>query len=120
MLYVDQWSLDGFGPDAAPLLRLNMDLVVNTEESSLPDRALQILPNPATDKLTINISTQSEEEGLLIIADTSGRVINYQLIDIPDGQKEIDLNVSQYAQGQYMVQLVTKEGNLTKSFVVVK
>lgn len=120
MLYVDQWSLDGFGPDAAPLLRLNIDLVVNTDESSLPDRALQIFPNPATDKLTLNISTQSEKEGLLIIADTSGRVINYQMIEIADGQKEVELNVSQYAQGQYLVKLATKEGSLTKSFVVVK
>jgi hypothetical protein len=120
IVYVDQWSLEGFGPKNAALLRLNLDLVLQTDDEELPDGTLQLFPNPVRDKLNIQINASPREEALLITADTSGRVLNYQVLENIDPSNEHHLNVSGYAEGQYIVRLVTKNGSLTKSFVVVR
>ncbi len=120
IVFVDQWSLEGFGQKNAALLRLNLDLVLQTDDEELPDGALQLFPNPVRDKLNIQINTSSREEALLITADTSGRVLNYQVLENLDTANQLDLNVSGYSEGQYLIRLVTKNGSLTKFFVVVK
>ncbi|MBB6324468.1 hypothetical protein FHS59_000083 [Algoriphagus iocasae] len=71
--------------------------------------SLKIYPNPATDKLTIELSGD----------------INIHQIDIYNisGQKvqssaQIgELNISELKQGIYLINLKTSEGNMTSKFV---
>jgi hypothetical protein len=49
-----------------------------------------------------------------------GRVINFRILENFDTNQQLNLDVSGYAAGQYLVRLVTMNGSLTKSFVVVR
>lgn len=119
LVYVNQWSLEGFGPGNAAVLRMNIDIVLKTDEPQLADDAMRLFPNPVRDQLNIDLSFETPEKALLILADTSGRVMTYRSME-EVGQKQVQLDVSRYPAGQYIIRLVAKNGTKTMLFTVVK
>lgn len=83
--------------------------------------ALRPYPNPTTSNLNIDIELSNAREGRLTIYDVNGRMM-YQDIIQSNGQAIItkQIDVEQYAQGLYFVQLQTALGNIVKKVTVVK
>jgi hypothetical protein len=119
MVYVDQWSLEGFGPGEAAQLRLNIDIITADDEIPLPNNVLKLYPNPVRDQLNIDLSLKRPVEASVILADTSGRVMTYRTYQGAK-KEQLQFDTSRFPAGQYFVRLVTKNGTKTKLFTVVK
>jgi Ethanolamine utilization protein EutJ (predicted chaperonin) len=83
--------------------------------------ALRPYPNPTTSNLNLDIELANADEGTITIYDVSGRVM-YQNILKNNGQAVMttQVNVEQYAQGMYFVQLKTALGSVVKKITVLK
>ncbi len=117
----DQWYNVGFGSEYAAALRLKIQLanVNDASERTLSDNVLSYFPNPATDKLNVQLKFEKPEVANVTLADMNGRVI---LIDEMTGVTEASrqYDVSKLPAGTYLVRVATKEGTKTKKFVVVR
>lgn len=80
--------------------KLILDEGIGISESNSPNDLFVIFPNPASDQLTVG-SRQSAGEKILKIFDFYGRKVKEFII--PDGQKEIRINVSTLPKGMYLV-----------------
>lgn len=112
------WFLAGFGSDVNAQLRMYIDLVSTADEKPLPATAMQIVPNPVRDILNLAVQFDQPTDATITIAEMSGRVIK---IEDREGLTNETLNYPlQLAAGTYLARIATKEGTLTKQFVVVK
>ncbi len=87
---------------------------VNQIEQTL---SFNIYPNPATDKLNI-VLDGNLQEGIFHIYNAQGVLIEVVKIAKDNHQKEIDL--SNYADGLYVINYMTSNSNLKKSFIKLK
>ncbi len=106
------------GPVAA-LLRMYIDLVVTTDDQPLPDSYMKVFPNPIKDVLNLGLSLEQPTDLTVTIAEMSGRTI---LIQDKYGMtnETLTYQLPQLASGMYLARIATKEGTLTKKFVVQK
>ncbi len=77
------------------------------------------IPNPATDEARFNFSLPVTSLVNLQITDLNGRnVANRSLGQIGAGENSFNLNVSNIANGFYIIALQTKDGIVTQKFTV--
>jgi len=81
--------------------------------------AINIFPNPATDKLTIGLGTNNEKVEVSI-ADITGKIIYSTTVNNPDGHgdQKIEVNTNNFAEGVYLVQVQSADFVATKKLVV--
>ena len=82
------------------LIDLNIDSLINSRSELLSERKIIIFPNPANDKLNINIY----EEAQMILEDVNGKIIierkiNYSLTE----------DVRELPNGIYIVKIISKK-----------
>jgi hypothetical protein len=107
-----------FGEDVNAVLRLNLSLVSTTDERPLPDAAMTVFPNPATDFVNLDVKLDQAGPLTVTIADLSGRVIISE--DYPNVQQEkLTYRLPKLAAGTYLARIATKEGTLTRKFTVL-
>ena len=89
--------------------------------NTLYQPALRPYPNPTTFNLNVDIELSNALEGTLTIYDVSGRMM-YQNMIKNNGQTIIkeQIDVENYAEGMYFVQLKTAFGNIVKKVTVLK
>ncbi len=117
LIYTDGFST--FGGDVNAVLRLNLALVTTTDNTPLPEYAMQITPNPATDFVQLNLQLDEAGPVAITIADLSGRVIvSDKRNNVQQGQFTYPLQG--LAAGNYLARIATKNGTLTKQFSVVR
>lgn len=75
-----------------------------------------LFPNPATNQLTISLTNNLKEVDV-IITDITGKII-YKTIS--KGDRQLDVNTSDFAEGVYLVQIQTENFISTKKVIVVK
>lgn len=119
MSYSTQWFLGGFTSGCCAVLRMYIDLVVTTDDTPLPDSYMKVFPNPVKDVLNLGLSLEKPTDITVTIAEISGRTI---LIEDKQGMTSETLTylLPQLASGTYLARIATKEGTLTKKFVVQK
>lgn len=76
-----------------------------------------VYPNPATDKLTLLVSSPLSQKATVIISDVYGRNVQQMSTSIVAGDNNIELNVSGLANGNYIIRLVTEAGIRTARFI---
>ncbi len=83
--------------------------------------AINIFPNPATDKLTINLGGNNEKIEVTI-ADITGKIIYKTVGTNPDSYRDekIEVNTSDFAAGIYVVQIQSAEFTAMKKLIVEK
>lgn len=74
---------------------------------------LVIYPNPASEKIRIDIPFEENETYVVNIFDIHGKMITSQLINQTDNQ----LNVSNLEQGMYMIQLTGNNKNISERLI---
>lgn len=119
MTFSTEWFLGGFVGGASATLRMFIDLVVTTDEKPLPDSYLNVFPNPARDVVNLGLRLEKPTDVTVTIADINGRTI---LIQDRSGlsNETLTFPLPQLADGTYLARIATKEGTLTKKFVVQK
>jgi Secretion system C-terminal sorting domain len=94
---------------------------VDEQETKIPPIPLTVLPNPASDNITIRYSLEFETPVELKIMDVSGRTIATALNEHQTpGNYEISYNISNLTSGVYIYALRTNQGIQTKRLVVIK
>jgi len=79
------------------------------------------IPNPATDEARFNFSLPAASPVNVQVTDLNGRVVaNKNLGQIGTGENSFNLNVTNIANGFYMIALQTKDGIVTQKFMVQK
>lgn len=76
-----------------------------------------IYPNPAKDKLHINISSAENEMLSIRITDMYGREVYAEKISVATGSVNHDMGISKLAKGIYTIQLISDRGVSKSKFV---
>ncbi|MBI9035568.1 MAG: T9SS type A sorting domain-containing protein, partial [Bacteroidales bacterium] len=77
------------------------------------DLKMAIYPNPATNKIQIQIPFKDNESYVARIFDIHGKMISNQMINQSDNQ----LNISELEKGMYMIQLTGNNRNLSERLI---
>jgi len=116
VLYTDEWYLGGFGEEYAAVMRMQMDLLVTTDEKPLPESALSISPNPIQDAVVnLDIRFAIPTDATITLADLNGRVLR---IEQREGllSERVPLSMPTLAAGTYLARIATKAGTRTVQF----
>lgn len=100
-----------------PIVRLELGLLTGTNNQPLPESTLNVQPNPTSDLLTVNIDLETASQAVLTVTDITGKIMDIQEFDAVDAQS-INMNVSNYANGTYLVRLATEAGARTVKVLV--
>ena len=73
---------------------------------------VEIYPNPAQDRLTIN----GEDIKTISVYNTNGKLI--EKLTIGSKQESVELNTKNFLPGPYFLQINTKKGIITKQFII--
>lgn len=91
-----------------------------TQDELLPENALNIIQNPVSDKLSVNVKFDSNvDKATLLIYDLNGSLLNMRNIYNTDNASE-EFKTGNYPAGEYIITLFTKDKLISKKFVVVK
>lgn len=114
----ESYGTTGFGRNQVPVVRLNISLLVDTEDQLDVANILEISPNPTDDKINVNIDLLETQEKVNIrIFDITGRL----LVDkyYSNFQKEnLEFDVSKFANGSYFLHFISADGMRAEQFIV--
>jgi hypothetical protein len=119
VIYTTQWFLGGYQGDRDnAVVRMGLSLVTSTDDKPLAENSMRIYPNPVVNNtLGLELNFEKPTDATITIADMSGRVVAVR--DRVGVTKEnVSFNLPQLASGSYIARIATKEGTLTKKFVV--
>lgn len=80
------------------------------------ENAIFLFPNPANQRLTVNLREPLEGEGLLTVTDLSGRMSLKQ--NLGNAQQQAQLDLGDFAPGIYFLSVHTASGIFTEKFIV--
>ena len=109
-----------FNQNTTPVIRLGYEVVPGNSTVEINnDIKIAISPNPAASDLNVNLSVEEATDMEVSIVDLAGRVISIKSLS---GVTELSesFNVSNLANGVYMLHISTKDGVQTEKFVVSK
>jgi hypothetical protein len=113
---------DEYGANIVPMQRLELDgfrpTVSAEPEPPLDASKYEILPNPATDYLRLNLELEATQSVTAQLIDLQGRIVSTEIArDFQNGQ--IDFNVRNLPSGVYTLWLRTdKEGAVMEQVMV--
>ncbi|WNJ19678.1 SdrD B-like domain-containing protein [Pontibacter sp. G13] len=82
---------------------------------------LEIYPNPATDRVMVEVEIQTSGAGVYRIVDMQGRTVLASSIDLQAGTNRIKIDLSQIsAAGTYYLNLISKDGMKTELFQIAR
>jgi hypothetical protein len=92
----------------------------NSVTTVIADQHISVVPNPATDMITIKWSAIEKGDIQLLITDVMGREVYAADIEnnLTQGEKKIGL--SHLSQGMYMLRLQSRDVHYTQKFFMVK
>jgi len=97
-------------PDGTPIYGLNEKKVNNELE-------FRIYPNPVKNLITVELQSNQPEEGLINIFSFQGELI---LESFMNGQKKVNIDVSNLSSGIYFIQCLSKGSIGTKKFILMR
>ncbi len=80
------------------------------------DYSFQVYPNPAKDKITIQLNNEWEEHCTFILTDSCGKVLINR--DMKKTLNNIEFEVSGFSKGLYSCNVILKDRCLTKKIIV--
>jgi len=107
----------GLGRGNQPIMRMKVELMTDTDEVPLPETAMTLFPNPASDQVQLQLDLENAGDALITIADISGRILQMRQFD--NVQREtLRFDVSNYPAGTYLIRVGTADGTRTEKFVI--
>ncbi len=79
-----------------------------------------LFPNPASNQLTIQVSTPTNEKINILITDLQGKVVKSQLININTGINNLNLDISSLSSGNYFIKGICNTGCITTTYKFIK
>ncbi len=111
---------NGFQGTNTPILELNIELVVKTDNKPLPLSVMSLFPNPVVDNtLKVKLNFDIPTDANLTIADINGKVLGFESHKAVKEQV-FPINTTELKAGNYLIRVSTEEGTSTKQFTVIK
>ena len=108
----------GFGDEAAACgSQLRQGQAPGVASNTLAGEALTVYPNPAIDRLNLNLVSEYRGEVSLTVTDVTGRQLVQQRTDKPQRELQSDLDVSRLPAGMYYLRVIEGEQQSIKPFV---
>jgi hypothetical protein len=83
------------------------------------EKPFMICPNPADEQIVLKVQSIRDERRITIfLYDIFGREV--KKIDLPSGQKEYQIDVSDLQEGIYMAEVISEDGTIGRQKMVVK
>ena len=87
------------------------------DEVPLPETAVKIYPNPASDFIRVDLSFEVATDATLFIADVNGKIL------VADNKQKVltdqfTYDMNRFPSGNYIVRVSTSEGTKTEHIVV--
>ncbi len=116
-----EYGTVGFGREIVPIARMN---IVDPNDVSVQilaeDNFVNVFPNPTSDRVTVELDFVNHTSNMTIaVYNTRGQemlVQNYSNIQ----RETLSLNVSNFANGTYYMNIITDNGVRTKKIIVQK
>jgi hypothetical protein len=77
------------------------------------NESIKIYPNPATNKITLDLSQLKDLHNIISIYDIQGQLILQELIN----EKQTDINISNFAKGLYVIKIHNEKQRIVSKFV---
>ncbi len=117
LLYSDSQEEVGNGIALDKFQISTVPIISNT--STLPtDVTLDIFPNPNNGQFSVVIQHLANQKVQLRVMDTFGKLISDEQFYINSDEHILSVQLGQLAQGMYLIQLQTAEGQMTKKVIV--
>lgn len=114
--YLDLTDNTWYYTTATPMVRMNFSEVgINENEDAF---GLSIYPNPAGNEANVTISVENSAVAVTI-ADLAGKEVYSNNLGTVNGTKNLTINTSGFANGIYMVNVVSN-GNVSSKKLVVR
>ena len=95
---------------------MNIGLSTAVDEVPLPDGALTLFPNPATDYVQAQFDLENQLDATVTLATIDGKVVEFRNLSL---YKDIvEFKTSNLSEGMYLMRVATEEGTSTKKFLV--
>ncbi len=118
-------SVNGICVDVVHVLNnLSHPVLVNLQEecvsfASIDEAGIPVFtlkPNPASDKVSIEIGSQIQEKLTVSITDALGRIISKKVLNV--NETKIDFDISNFSSGFYQVVISNEKIHTTKQLVI--
>jgi hypothetical protein len=81
---------------------------------------LSLYPNPANRNIQLSIPSVKKQDVRIVIYDCLGATVYAQTYCLKEGSNTLNLDVSAWRQGSYLLNIASAAQNLTKKFIVNK
>jgi len=109
-----------FGDDIVPLVRL-IPATIGTKDILPETDLVNVYPNPATDNIQVKMEFENAIDNVkLRLLDNLGRVVYQRELSQTLTNHVESIRTSQYAAGNYLLQVETKDGQRSIPVVIVK
>lgn len=77
-----------------------------------------VFPNPANNKVQIKLETKVSGNATIALTDLSGRLVKSFGTSLVPGMNELGLNLTDVANGVYLIQVNTEKGNMAQRVII--
>ena len=84
------------------------------------NNSVSIFPNPASDKITVNISSLTSKNADVKINDLMGKIVFSHQYNLEDGNASAEIDIADLSKGMYLIQIQNTEFLQTKKLFVTK
>ncbi|MDD2548765.1 MAG: T9SS type A sorting domain-containing protein [Bacteroidales bacterium] len=111
---VETLMVDEDGSVSSIIVKFDHEVGVNRVENN---NYFELYPNPVTDKSTLIINKTSTENAIISIYSITGNLVFMMNIN---GQKEIEINKSDFEKGLYLLRYLDQDGFSTTCKIVIQ
>ncbi len=90
----------------------------NTEDLLLEGVILEVAPNPASESVTLDIMSNRNLDAKLSLLSLEGRILDAQSLNLFQNRNLVNLDVSDYAAGFYLIQLRSGDKLITHKLII--
>ena len=84
----------------------------------IKDSRIDVHPNPASDKLFININEVRSPEVIIQLVDIYGKIVFHDQIASHNGQVNVELSLNPYSSGIYYLQILDDSSIISKAIII--
>ncbi len=93
-------------------------LPTGIEQAVQENVQMDVFPNPAAGRVSVGLDLEQDADYTLSIVDLMGRTMMETDVDLSKGHSMLDLDISRYDAGVYLISIGTANGKLTKKLIV--
>lgn len=95
---------------------LTYEILTDLDENS--DIDLSIYPNPASDNMYVDLTSENEGNYTFTITDLMGKVVSTETVENYGGQIHHNINLSNLSKGMYILTVAGKDSKTARKFIV--